>query len=187
MSGSRATVLCRALAAALVAAATLGPRAAHAQDWPGHTPFFPTPDRVVAGMLELANVGPGDVVFDLGSGDGRIVIAAARRGARAVGIDIDPGWTRIARRNAVAAGIADRAVFETGDAFKVELREATVVTLYLPPDITTALRPRLERELAPGTRIVSHDYLVGDWKPARTEVITAENGRRHPIYLWIAP
>ena len=161
-------------------------RAARAQDWPSHTPFFATPDRVVDAMLALANVGPADVVYDLGSGDGRIVIAAARRGARAVGIDIDPGWTRIAKRNAEAARMTDRASFETGDAFEADLRRATVVTLYLPADLTTALRPKLSRELTPGTRIVSHDYLLGDWKPERSEVITAENGRPHPIYLWIA-
>jgi SAM-dependent methyltransferase len=179
--GRRAIVL--ALAAALGGGAPL----ARAQDWPAHTPFFATPERVVDAMLTLAGVKPDDVVYDLGSGDGRIVIAAARRGARAVGIDIDPGWTRIARRNAAAAQVSERATFETGDAFEADLRRATVVTLYLPADITTALRPKLSRELTPGTRIVSHDYLLGDWKPLRTEVVTAENGRKHPIYLWIAP
>jgi SAM-dependent methyltransferase len=170
-----------------LAALLLAPSPARAQmGWPDHTPYLPTPDRVVEGMLALANVGPADVVVDLGSGDGRIVIAAARRGARSLGIDIDSGWERIAKRNAEAAHVTERATFVTGDAFKADLREATVVTLYLPPEITTALRPKLEHELRPGTRIVSHDYLLGDWKPERTETVTAENGRRHPIYLWIA-
>ena len=154
--------------------------------WPDPVPYFATPDRVVEAMLTLANVGPADVVVDLGSGEGRIVIAAARRGARSIGIDIDSGWERIAKRNAEAAHVTERATFVTGDAFKADLREATVVTLYLPPEVTRALRPKLERELRPGTRIVSHDYLLGDWAPDRTETVTAENGRRHPIYLWIA-
>ncbi len=177
----------RAIVLALAAALAGGARLAPAQDWPQHTPFFATPEPVVEAMLTLAGVTPADVVYDLGSGDGRIVIAAARRGARAVGIDIDPGWTRIARRNAAAAGVADRATFETGDAFEADLRRATVVTLYLPADITAALRPKLTRELTPGTRIVSHDYLLGDWQPQRTAVVTADTGRKHPIYLWIAP
>lgn len=177
----------RAIVLALAAALGGGVALARAQDWPAHTPYFATPERVVEAMLTLAGVKPDDVVYDLGSGDGRIVIAAARRGARAVGIDIDPGWTRIARRNAAAAQVSDRATFETGDAFEADLRRATVVTLYLPADITAALRPKLSRELTPGTRIVSHDYLLGDWKPLRTEVVTAENGRKHQIYLWIAP
>jgi SAM-dependent methyltransferase len=186
MSPSR-RALVRTRRRALFAALLIWLPAALAQDWPAHTPFFATPERVVEAMLTLAQVKPEDIVYDLGSGDGRIVIAAARRGARAVGIDIDPGWTRIARRNAEAAKLADRATFETGDAFEADLRRATVVTLYLPADITTALRPKLSRELTPGTRIVSHDYLLGDWKPVRTEIVTAENGRKHPIYLWIAP
>jgi len=159
---------------------------ARAQDWPPHTPFFATPGRVVDSMLALAAVEPSDVVYDLGSGDGRIVIAAAKRGARAVGIDIDPGWTRIARRNAAAAGVADRATFQTGDAFKADLADATVVTLYLPADLTTAIAPKLRKELRPGTRVVSHEYLLGDWKPERTETLIGDNGRPYPVHLWIA-
>jgi tRNA G37 N-methylase Trm5 len=176
----------RLLAAALLAPslATL-PRGARAQDWPSHTPYFPTPDRVVERMLALAEVGPNDVLYDLGSGDGRIVIAAAKRGARAYGVDIESGWTRRARRSAEAAGVADRATFETGDAFKTDVSRATVVTLYLPPQLTTDIAPKLQRELKPGTRIVSHEYLLGEWPPRRTETVMGENGRPYPIHLWV--
>jgi SAM-dependent methyltransferase len=170
--------------AGLACAALAG--AARGQYWPPHTPFFATPDRVVDRMLTLAVVAPTDVLYDLGSGDGRIVIAAAKRGAQAVGIDIDPGWTRIARRNAAAAGVADRATFRTGDAFEADLAGATVVTLYLPADLTTAIAPKLRKELRPGTRVVSHEYLLGDWKPERSETLIGDNGRPYPVHLWVA-
>jgi tRNA G37 N-methylase Trm5 len=172
--------LCAALLGGCVA------RAAPAQDWPSHTPFFATPDAVVERMLTLAAVGSEDVLYELGSGDGRIVIAAARRGARAVGIDIDPGWTRIARRNAAAAGVAERATFVTGDAFEADLSAATVVTLYLPAEVTSALGPKLRKELRPGVRVVSHEYLLGNWPPTRSETLIGANGRAYPIHLWIA-
>lgn len=146
-------------------------------------PFVPTPDNVVDAMLRLAQVGPGDVVYDLGSGDGRIVIAAAQRyGARGVGIDIDPERIRESNENAAAAGVDNQVRFIQGDLFEANIRPATVVTLYLLSSVNDELRPRLLEQLRPGTRVVSHAFDMGDWPPdARTEVDGAE------IYLWIIP
>lgn len=146
-------------------------------------PFVPTPTEVVNAMLKLAGVKKGDVVYDLGSGDGRIVIAAAQRhGARAVGIDIDPARTEEATRNARASGVADRVRFITQDLFDADLGEATVVTLYLLPRVNQRLRPKLLAELKPGTRVVSHGFDMGDWKPERTIEVQSV-----PVYLWIVP
>jgi len=147
-------------------------------------PFVPSPNDVVAGMLKLANVRSGDVVYDLGCGDGRIVVAAARRakGVRAVGIDIDPQRIAEAEANARRAGVADRTRFIREDLFVADLREATVVTLYLLPSLNVRLRPKLLAELSPGTRIVSHGFDMGDWKPARVERAGSSD-----IYLWIVP
>jgi len=145
--------------------------------------YEPTPQSVVDQMLELAEVGPNDVVYDLGSGDGRIPIAAARQhGARGVGIDIDPVRIGEARANAVEAGVTDRVSFRNEDLFTADFSEATVVTLFLYPDLNLKLRPRLLAELAPGTRIVSYWHHMGDWKPERT-VPTP----RAALYLWRIP
>jgi SAM-dependent methyltransferase len=165
-----------AFAAALGAAA-----AAHAQtaSRTPDVPFVPTPDDVVAGMLRLANVKRGDVVYDLGSGDGRIVIAAAKRGARGVGIDINPERVEEGTRNARAAKVADRVRFLNQDLFESDLGEATVVTLYLLPRLNLKLRPKLLAELKPGTRVVSHGFDMGDWKPDRT-VMVGDTA----IHLW---
>jgi tRNA A58 N-methylase Trm61 len=145
--------------------------------------FVPTPEPVVAGMLRLAGVGPADVVYDLGSGDGRIVVAAARDfGARAVGIDIDPVRVREARERVSRAGVADRVEIRQGDLFEVDLSEATVVTLYLLESLNLKLRPKLQAELRPGTRVVSQTFGMGNWKPdAQTQV----NGTS--LYMWIIP
>jgi SAM-dependent methyltransferase len=156
-------------------------RDARAVAEPPQVPFVPTPREAVEGMLDLARVGPRDVVYDLGSGDGRIVIAAARRGARAVGIDIDEKLVADGRANAAAAGVAARTRFVQGDFFKHDLSEATVITLYLLPRINLELRPRL-LELAPGTRIVSHAFDMGDWKPDRTMIVNST-----PLHLWRVP
>ncbi len=171
-----------ALVAALGLAACLG--IAAAQDKAPDAPFVPTPMPVVQRMLELAQVSKDDVVFDLGSGDGRIVITAAHRyGARGVGVEINPVWVRDARRYAEQAGVADRVSFRIEDLFAIELREATVVTLYLLPWMNRKLAPRFHAELRPGTRIVSHEYGIGDWPPDHTEQMVV-NGERHLIHLW---
>ena len=153
----------------------------------GDVPYVQTPAPVVEAMLALVEVGPDDVVYDLGAGDGRIVIAAARwRGARGVGIEIDPDLVRQARRAAERAGVADRVRFETSDLFTTDVRDATVVTLYLSPDLNTRLLPRLLHDLRPGARIVSHQFPMSDWTPTRTVRLTVD-GREHVLYLWIVP
>jgi ribosomal protein L11 methylase PrmA len=145
-------------------------------------PFVPTPEKVVAGMLELARVGPRDVVYDLGSGDGRIVIAAAKKGARGVGVDIDPERIREARDNARKANVFHMVEFREGDLFKADIGDATVVTIYLLSGINLKLRPKLLADLRPGTRIVSHGFDMGDWKPAATQRVGSST-----LYLWVVP
>jgi len=153
----------------------------------GDVPYVQTPDRVVHEMLALAAVRADDVVYDLGAGDGRIVIAAARwRGARGVGIEIDPDLVRQARRDAERAGVADRVRFEAADLFSAPLGDATVVTLYLSPELNARLRPRLLAELSPGARIVSHQFPMADWPPTRTVRLTID-GREHVLHLWVVP
>jgi len=146
-------------------------------------PFVPTPEAVVDEMLRLAKVGPGDVVYDLGSGDGRIVITAAQKhGARGVGIDIDPQRIKEATENARKAGVAERVEFRQGDLFKADIRDATVVTLYLLSSVNLQLRPKLLAELKPGTRVVSHAFEMGDWKPVATRKVGATQ-----VYYWVVP
>ncbi len=166
-------------------ALALGAAAAPAEQPPVHVdvPYVPTPDTVVSAMLRLAQVKKGDVLYDLGSGDGRIVIAAARRyGIRAVGVDIDPRRIEEANTNARRAGVANLVRFVQQDLFDADFSEATVVTLYLLPRLNMKLRPRLLAELRPGSRIVSHGFDMGDWKPERT----VEVGN-NTVYLWIVP
>ena len=143
--------------------------------------FVPTPQPVVDAMLELAQVKAGDVVYDLGSGDGRIVITAAKKyGARGVGIEMDPALVKKSRENAAAAGVSDRVRFVTQDLFTADLRPATVVTLYLLQSINERLRPKLVRELTPGARVVSHVFNMGpEWPPEQT--ITVDRSR---VFLW---
>ena len=129
-------------------------------------PYEPSSPEIVSGMLRLANIKKGDVVYDLGCGDGRIVIAAAEKfGARGVGIDIDPERISEARENARKARVAGRVTFRNEDLFEAKIRDATVVMLYLWPEVNLRLRPKLWSELKPGTRIVSHSHDMGDWKP----------------------
>ena len=143
--------------------------------------YVPTPDAVVEAMLAVADVSPADVVYDLGSGDGRIPIAAAKRGARGVGVELDPDLVRRARENARRAGVDDKVAFVEGDLFQQDLSPATVVTLYLLPRLNLKLRPALLR-LKPGTRIVSHDHDMGDWKPVKTLKVG-----RSTVYFWTVP
>jgi SAM-dependent methyltransferase len=145
--------------------------------------FVPTPEEVVDAMLRLAEVGPNDVVYDLGSGDGRIVIAAAARfGARGVGIDLDPKLVAQATANAQKAGVAQRVRFFEGDIFEADISNASVVTLYLLTSINERLRPKLLRELRPGTRVVSHQFRMGDWQPEREIAVDYR-----PLFLWRVP
>ena len=146
--------------------------------------YLPTPPAVVAAMLKVANVGPGDVVYDLGSGDGRIPIAAVKDfgAARATGIDINPERIKEANANLRTAGVGDRVRFLNEDLFEANISEATVVTLYLLPSLNLKLQPKLLKELRPGTRIVSHAFDMGDWKPERTLTV---DGRM--VYFWTIP
>ena len=159
---------------------------AAAQDQPKRAPdvpYVPTPDEVVQAMLKLADVHKGDVVYDLGCGDGRIVIAAAKLyGARGVGVDINPDRIRDARLNARQSGVEDLVKFVEADLFDADIREATVVTLYLLPSVNLRLRPKLWRDLKPGTRVVSHAFDMGDWKAEKSDEV---DGR--PVYFWTIP
>lgn len=146
--------------------------------------YVPTPPETVQSMLTLGEVKAGDVLYDLGSGDGRIPIAAAKQfGIRAVGIDIDPNRIREANENAKAAGVTNLVSFRNEDLFEADFREATVVTLYLLPSLNEKLMPKLLSDLKPGTRIVSHAFLMGGWQPEQT-VNTPAGG---VIYRWTVP
>jgi len=149
---------------------------------PYDVPYVPTPQVVVDEMLRLANVGPEDFVIDLGCGDGRIpVTAAAYFGARALGVDIDPGRIAESHANAKAAGVTGRVEFLNRNLFDLDISRATVVTMYLLPDINLKLRPRLFETLKPGTRVLSHDFSMGDWKPDR--VVSVQKN----IFYWVIP
>jgi SAM-dependent methyltransferase len=150
-------------------------------------PDVRTPAPTVRALLELAGVTGRDVVYDLGSGDGRIVIAAAREfGARGVGVEIDPALVTESRATARRLGLGERVRFVEQDLFQTDLREATVVTLYLSGELNRRLRPKLLSELAPGSRIVSHDFDMGDWTPDRVARIH-DDGRDRVLYLWVVP
>jgi SAM-dependent methyltransferase len=170
----------------LVLVALAFPIAAQQTQAPSREPdviFVPTPQEVVDAMLKLAKVGPKDVVFDLGCGDGRTVITAFKKhGARATGVDIDPQRIAESTANAKEQGVEGKVKFIQGDLFETDLREATVVTLYLLTSLNQKLRPKLWRELKPGSRVVSHAFDMGDWQPDKTEDV---DGRQ--IYLWTIP
>jgi precorrin-6B methylase 2 len=177
---------------AALALATISSLAAAAEE--GLTvPFITTPDEVVQRMLQLAGTQAGDLVVDLGSGDGRIVIAAAQKfGARGLGIEIDPGLVEKSRRNAAQAGVAGRVSFVQGDVLAADISGASVVTVYLLPGLINRLQTRFLERLAPGTRIVSHAFTMTGWRPDRRETMRIE--RRHPgqgdessLFLWIVP
>jgi precorrin-6B methylase 2 len=152
-----------------------------ATDPPLDAVFLPTPQEVVTAMLRMAHVGPGDVVYDLGSGDGRIVIAAVKEfgAARGVGIDLDEARNREARENARRAGVSKRVTFVRQSLYDTDLRPATVVTLYMGALVNLKLRPALQAQLKPGSRVVSHVFDMGDWMPDETKQI---DGR--PVFLW---
>jgi len=177
-----------AVAALAVGAAACG----YAQDF-GDTPYVQTPQNVVDRMLELAHVGPGDYVIDLGSGDGRMVItAAAKYGARGFGVDLDPRLVKLANQRAARAGVADRAAFYERDLYDTDLSTASVVTIYLLPEVNLMVRPKLLATLKPGTRIVSHDYDMGEWPPDERLVMDAPDkpvGRekKSKVFFWVVP
>jgi len=150
-------------------------------------PYVSTPEAVVDEMLRLARVGRGDVLYDLGCGDGRIVIAAARdHGASGVGIDIDPA--RIAEANAGAhrAGVSDRVRFAVQDLFATDFSAASVVSVYLYPELNAKLKPKFLSELKPGARVVSHEFGIGDWAPVDGATVQVD-GRRHQVWLYVVP
>jgi len=155
-------------------------------------PYVPTPQDVVERMLEIAKVGPYDYLIDLGSGDGRIVITAARKhGARGFGVDLNPVRIQEANDNARRAGVADKVAFYQRDLFETDLSSATVITMYLLPQVNIELRPRLLK-LNPGTRLVSHDFDMGDWKPDTYVTMDSKDkyggsGGHSEIYFWIVP
>ena len=174
----------------LVAFLAMAP--ALAQDW-GDTPYVQTPQNVVDTMLEIAKVGPGDYVIDLGSGDGRMVITAAKKhGARGFGVDLDRKLVALANRNAAKAGVAERAVFYQRDLHATDVSAATVMSIYLLPEVNLMIRTRLLATLKPGTRIVSHDYGMGEWRPDYFTELAAPGktvgiGERSKIYYWVVP
>ena len=145
--------------------------------------YVPTPYVVVEAMLQVANIGPADVVYDLGSGDGRIVISAARDyGATGIGVEIDPKYIEMARLNAAESNVTDKVTFIQADLFEIEFTDATVIALYLSDELNLRLRPKLLEDLKPGTRIVSHEFALGDWEPEKSLNI---NG--HRVYYWVVP
>jgi SAM-dependent methyltransferase len=168
----------------LVAAPTLSATQWEDDWYMGDVPYVPTPEAVVEAMLELAGVKSDDVVYDLGCGDGRIVITAASKfGARGVGVDLNPARIEEANKNAKDAGVTDRVRFVEADLFKAEISDATVVTLYLLSTVNKKLKPRLLKELKPGTRVVSHRFSMGDdWEPEKQV-----NVEDRPLYLWTVP
>ncbi len=186
MSGFASSLITRrsALAGAASLIAATSALAQQAQPLQAPNPdwlYVPTPDDVVDKMLELANVTKDDIVIDLGSGDGRIPIAAAKRfGCRARGVDINPVRIQEANANLKGSGVENLVTFVEGDVFLVPIADATVVTLYLFPHVMLKLRDRLKAELKPGTRIVAHEFMMGDWEPKVTEQV-----RNARVHLWI--
>lgn len=161
-------------------------------EWPQYkgfdVPYVPTPPEVVAEMLRLADVKPGDILYDLGCGDGRIVIAAAKRfGIKAVGIDIDPVRINESNTNAANAGVAGKVRFIQQNLFEADFKDATIVTMYLLTSVNRRLRPKLLAELKPGTRLVSHSFDMGDWKPDKTSLVKTSYDDQRAVYFWVVP
>ena len=154
-------------------------------DAPQLAPYVPTPAEVVDRMLQLGQVGKGDVLYDLGCGDGRIPITAAKRfGTRGVGVDIDPQRIAEANANAKKEGVSHLVTFKLQDAMATDVSEATVVTLYLLSASNLKLRPILTRQLKPGARIVSHAFSMGDWQPDKVDTFVDSSGTTRTLYLW---
>jgi precorrin-6B methylase 2 len=148
-------------------------------------PYVPTPQEVVERMLELAQVKKGDVVYDLGSGDGRIVVTAAKKyGVKAIGFEIDPERIKESAENIKKAGVGDLVEIRQQDIRTVDLSPATVLTMYLLPEVNLMIRPNIWKQMKPGSRVVSHDFDMGDWKPLKTEHIKDGSSWDHTLYLW---
>ncbi|HET7198244.1 MAG TPA: class I SAM-dependent methyltransferase [Burkholderiales bacterium] len=176
------------IAAALLSVAFLLPAAAQEKKFEPQVGqagkdviWVPTPEEVVERMLTMAQVGANDFVIDLGSGDGRTVIAAAKRGARALGVEYNPDMVKLSQDNAQKAGVADRATFRKADIFQTDFSQATVVTMYLLPSLNMKLRPQI-LQMRPGTRVVSHSFTMEDWQP---DEVSSMDGRR--AYFWVVP
>ena len=150
-------------------------------------PYVPTPQKVVEHMLDVVDLKPSDYVIDLGSGDGRIVIAAARRGATGHGIDLDPERVGEARANAEQAGVDKQVMFMQENIFDTDFSRASVITMYLLPTVNEKLRPELLDKLEPGTRVVSHSFDMDEWKPDKQLEVRDEDGDPHDIYYWVIP
>jgi SAM-dependent methyltransferase len=186
----RRTFICSSALAAFFATAAAAQTAQPART--PDVPFVPTTEAAVVEMLKLADVKKSDVVYDLGCGDGRIVIAAAKNyGARGVGIDINPERIKEAKENAKKAGVEHLVRFEENDLFTADFKEATVVTLFLLSNVNLKLRPKLQAELRPGTRIVSNTFDMGDWKPEK-EATVGDSGDEDTylsrrLFLWTVP
>lgn len=179
MALRRKVTACAVVCAMFLCAPALAQKGVRRPD----APFVPSTVELTEAMLELAKVTREDVVYDLGSGDGRLVIMAAQKyGARGVGVEIDPKLVRLSRENARKAGVADRVKFIQQDLFRTNLSGATVVTLYLRPEVNLRLRPKLLRELRPGARVVSNTFDMGDWQPDIKQAVGLES-----IYYWVIP
>ena len=165
-----------------------GMRAAHAQGGGVDkkiVPYVPTPQEAVERMLELAQVKKGDVVYDLGSGDGRIVITAAKKyGVKAIGFEIDPERIKESRENIRKEGVGNLVEIREQDIRTVDLSPASVLTMYLLPEVNLMLRPNIWKQMKPGSRVVSHDFDMGDWKPLKTESMKDRSGWDHTLYFW---
>ena len=188
----RKSFLCSYFVAALLSVTVLAAQEAKPRHEPD-VPFVPTTEAAVQAMLKLADVKKTDIVYDLGCGDGRIVIAAAKDfGAHAVGVDINPVRISEAKENAAKAGVEKLVRFEENDLYVVDFHEATVVTLFLLPDVNLKLRPRLLQQLKPGTRIVSNTFDMGDWKPDKEFTVGSDSGDddmylSRKLFLWTVP
>jgi precorrin-6B methylase 2 len=189
MNARKTTKLSVLLIAALAVNACFAQEAKPRRD--PDVPYVPTTDEAVKAMLQLAGVKKGDIVYDLGCGDGRIVVTAAKEfGARGVGIDINPTRIAEAKENAKKAGVENLVRFEENDLFDADIREASVVTLFLLSNVNLKLRPKLLAELKPGTRIVSNTFDMGDWKPEKEATVGNEDEASylsHRLYLWTVP
>ena len=182
------------VATVIVTLALVSPSNRSRADYPEEIPFVPTPIEVVDKMLELAEVKKGDVVYDLGSGDGRIVIRAAKKyGVRAVGIEMDSLLLDKARKDAKAAGVSHLVQFRAEDAMKADLSKATVITLYMLPWFNEAMKPSFQKQLKSGARIVAHDFGIAGWEPDKSEKLPGVELKpggyqhRHILYLWKIP